>query len=68
MYMKDKSHRITLRLNDDQFNYIMRDCDRLGVAPSEYVRMVINMSMSIDEDIKGAVSRENDKANYNDNV
>lgn len=39
------NHRVTLRLTDDQFNFIVGISDILGVSPSEYIRMVINAGM-----------------------
>lgn len=47
MYLKDKERRITLRLNEEQFDFISRDCDMLGITPSAYLRMIINSTMSI---------------------
>lgn len=46
MYTKDKSTRITLRLNEGQFNFVKAHSDMLGVSPSEFLRMVINATMS----------------------
>lgn len=46
MYTKDKAKRITLRLNDNQFNFVKSSADVLGVSPSEFLRMVINASMA----------------------
>jgi hypothetical protein len=46
MYTKDKATRITLRLNEDQFNFVKNSSDALGVSPSEFLRMVINLTMS----------------------
>lgn len=72
MYTKDKAQRITLRLNDEQFNFVKENADLLGVSPSEFLRMVVNSSMAmsrkLDDKIKErmAVGRENDKANIND--
>lgn len=45
MYSKDKNHRLTLRLNDDQFAFLLQNAESLDVAPSEFLRMVINTSM-----------------------
>ena len=45
MYTKDKSTRITLRLNEEQFNFVRENADILGVSPSDFLRMVINSSM-----------------------
>lgn len=46
MYTKDKSHRITLRVNDEQFDFVKMNADTLGVSPSDFLRMVINTSLS----------------------
>lgn len=45
MYTKDKSNRITLRLNDGQFDFVRNSAEMLGISPSDFVRMVINMTM-----------------------
>lgn len=72
MYEKNKLNRVTLRLNPDQFDYVKANADILGVSPSEFLRMVINASMSVttnlDAKIKGGLGRENDKANINNIV
>lgn len=66
MYTKDKSIRITLRLNENQFDYVKYHSDNLGVSPSEFLRMVINSTMAI---TKGSemVRRENEQSNI-DNI
>lgn len=46
MYTGDKTQRITLRLNPDQMAYVRQSADMLGVSPSDYVRMVINLCMA----------------------
>lgn len=78
MNMKDKTRRITLRLNDEQFDFIKSSADTLGVSPSEFLRMVINSTMVIsntknkgnmgifDNAPKGGNGRANDKTNCND--
>lgn len=79
MYEGNKLHRVTLRLNPDQFEYVKASADILGVSPSEFLRMVINSTMAlttqtsakiqeITETIKGGQGRENDKANIDDSV
>ena len=45
MYTKDKSQRITLRLNEEQFMFVKMNADALDVSPSEFLRMVVNSSM-----------------------
>ena len=37
------THRITLRVTDAQMQYLVTMAEMLGVSPSEYVRMTINM-------------------------
>lgn len=51
MYMKDKAVRVTLRLNEEQFNFVKRNADVLGVSPSEFLRMVVNSTMSASKQI-----------------
>lgn len=59
MYTKDKSTRITLRLNQKQFDYVKQSADIIGVSPSEFLRLVINQTMNLN---KGDVRRENENA------
>lgn len=82
MYQKDKLNRITLRLNDVQFEFVKENADILGVSPSEFLRMVINSSMAMTKKAtqasKDALNtfkssmeeqgRENDKADSNNLV
>lgn len=76
MYTKDKLNRLTLRLNEEQFEYVKQNSDMLGVSPSEFLRMVINASLATSKKISdkicetmiGGQGRENDKANINDIV
>ena len=46
MYMKDKQTRITLRLSEKQFDFVKSNADVMGVSPSEFLRIVINATMS----------------------
>lgn len=71
MYQKDKNNRITLRLNDEQFEFVRQSAELLDVSPSDFLRMVINASMSVTKKAEqvvvqgGGVGRENDKADSN---
>lgn len=47
MYTKDKTHRITLRLNDEQFEFVKLNAEMLDVSPSDFLRMVINSALSM---------------------
>lgn len=72
MYTGDKTNRITLRLNDEQFAFVKANADLLGVSPSEFLRMVVNSTMAmtkkVTERIQGGQGRENDKADSYDSV
>ena len=72
MYTKDKSNRITLRLNDEQFDFVKQHADFLGVSPSEFLRMVVNASMATTKTaitkIEEGLGRANDKTDSNDIV
>ena len=64
MYTKDKAQRITLRLNDEQFTFVKTVSDALGVSPSEYLRMMVNLSMVGAQNAeKEGERRENEQAN-----
>lgn len=75
MYTKDKTNRITLRLNDEQFDFVKQNADVLGVSPSEFLRMVVNASMATAKHVtakmqaqKGGQGRANDEAHNDDFV
>lgn len=72
MYTKDKTNRITLRLNDDQFEYVRKNAEIFGVSPSEFLRIVVNSSMALsnkaENKIKEGLGRANDKANFDNLV
>lgn len=75
MYTKDKTNRITLRLNDEQFEFVKENADLLGVSPSEFLRMVVNSSMAmtknalgrIEQKLQEGLGRANDKTD-SDNI
>ncbi len=75
MNIKDKTNRITLRLNDKQFNFVKASADVLGVSPSEFLRMIINSTMVMTDEkapkgvfskVTGGLGRANDKSNCDD--
>lgn len=66
MYEKDKKTRITLRLNEEQFDFLKASADALGVSPSEFLRIVINSTMY--SSMNGGRGRENDKADKYDKL
>ena len=58
LYLKDKTNRITLRLNERQFEYVKKQSEILGVFPSEYIRMLINSMLSLIDTIEDKVQKE----------
>ena len=63
---KDKRIRLTIRVNEELFTFVKENADRLGVSPSEFIRLALNSAKSLSEKAqctKGGVGRENDKAN-----
>ena len=62
---KDKRIRLTIRVNEDLFNFVKESADRLGVSPSEFIRLALNSAKSVSEKAQstGGYGRENDKAN-----
>lgn len=39
------THRVTLRLNDEQYEFLIMISSILGVSPSDYLRMTVNSGM-----------------------
>jgi uncharacterized protein (DUF1778 family) len=76
MYTKDKAQRITLRLNEEQFEFVRVQAEILEVSPSEFLRMVVNTALVATKMAKVAEQhkesegngRENDKADINNIV
>lgn len=72
--MGDKyTHRITLRVNDDQFGFLTSMSEMLGVTPSDYIRMAVNTSMVAmkkNTTLKGMVgtANENVETDFNDQL
>lgn len=80
MYTQDKTHRITLRLNDEQFEHVTRNAKVMGVSPSELLRIFINVSIAsekypdaVEKTIgnfseRDGAGRENDKTDIDDKL
>lgn len=63
MYEKDKKTRITLRLSEEQMNFVLNDSQTLGISPSEYIRMLISTCLSMSKKMTAQMEdkrREND--------
>lgn len=68
------NHRLSLRLNDKQYEFVL-ECSRLlGVSPSDYIRMSINSGMVVLEDVQKkkleeeAKKKEEEAGTHNENV
>lgn len=72
-------HRVTLRLNEGQYDFLIKISTILGVSPSDYLRMSINSGMVATKNglddlsngnlLKGMVgTHENVKTNSDDIV
>lgn len=46
MYLKDKLHRVTIRLNEKQFRFLRESSKVLDVKPSEFLRLVVTSTMA----------------------
>lgn len=80
----DKLHRVTVRFNDRQFDYLTLMSDVLDVSISEFLRMSVNAMIYADKntpkatELKNVVKttekesevagRENDKTNIHDKL
>lgn len=51
LYEKDKRYRLTLRVSEEQFQFLKTYSDVVGVSPSELLRMMVNASMYADKEI-----------------
>lgn len=75
MYLKDKKQRLTLRLNEEQFEFVRKSSEMLGVSPSDFLRMVVNLSMAtsqkaerVIDKVEEGMRRENEQADKHDIV
>ncbi len=64
------NHRMTLRLNDEQYNFILECSKLLGVSPSDYIRMSVNAGMVQVRELqkKGEVGTDENVKTNSDNI
>lgn len=48
MNLGDKTRSVTIRLTQEQYEYLERSANALEVTPSKFLRMVVNSSMTLD--------------------
>lgn len=70
-YGEPYTHRITLRLSDKQMEFIAKNCEVMGVSPSDFLRMSVNTAMYLAQETEkklggGAGTHENVKADIDD--
>lgn len=75
MYHRDLEHRLNLRLNDDQFNFITKQAELFGQSPSAFMRTLITSCMIAEKRLeqeadklleRGVSVNENIKADKHD--
>lgn len=53
------THRVTLRLNEEQYDFLIQVSSILGVSPSDYLRMTVNSGMVATKDQIAELSNGN---------
>lgn len=59
MYYKDKNQRVTVRLTDEEWKFVLRLCSQTGKSPSEMIRFCVDnvaLSYALTNDYLGGVS------------
>lgn len=64
MYIGNKINRITIRLNQRQYDYLKGTADTYGISPSQFLRLVIDQVYYKNK--KGVDLIENIETNNND--
>lgn len=69
------THRLTLRLTDEQYTFLLKIGEFLGTSPSDYLRMCVNTAMitksaELEKLMKGEVGmpNENVETDINDKL
>lgn len=67
------THRVTLRLNEEQYDFLIKVSGILGISPSDYLRMTVNAGMVATKNdsnvLKGMVGTNNENVKTNsDNI
>lgn len=43
---ENKPHSVHLRLTDEQYQFLKTDADAMGIGVSDYLRIIVNMTMT----------------------
>lgn len=71
---ENKPHSVHLRLTEEQYQFLHGDAEMMGIGVSDYVRILINMSMTVAKKANEAVSEVKTQLgdlaneNYKDNI
>lgn len=47
MYTKDLRHKMTLRLNDELYEYVSEMSDKFTISPSDFIRQCIDQYLCV---------------------
>lgn len=64
MYTKDLNHKISLRLDDDTWDFVTKMSSELNLSPSGFIRMTLS---SVKISMKGLVVSHADEQSLFDN-
>jgi len=72
------THRVTLRFNEEQYDFLIKVSGILGISPSDYLRMTVNTGMVATKNgindlsngnmLKGMVGTDEDVKTNSDNL
>lgn len=65
-YSGDKNQRVTVRFTPQQFDFLKDIANRMGVSPSDAIRMMVNSGMVSWNNQRGVGRRENESTSIND--
>lgn len=65
-YSGDKNQRVTVRFTPQQFDFLKDIANRMGVSPSDAIRMMVNSGMVSWNNQRGVGRRENESTCIND--
>lgn len=52
---ENKPHSVHLRLTEEQYQFLKNDATMMGIGVSDYIRILINMSMTVAKKANEAV-------------
>lgn len=52
---ENKPHSVHLRLTEEQYQFLRGDAEMMGIGVSDYIRILVNMSMTVAKKANEAV-------------